>query len=173
MALSIQKVTEWTTSFSDFLKNPPRIFRIYTKKLYHVDFFVTTISVRITSNYDPNEWDVSCMYTVSPDVINDTWSVITNDATYLSCNSNQVAHFLCDAVVLKKAQARIEVDIQFTSTLEDYNVEYWDVETVSASKKARIKFENSSFNSSLFECVGKRLKYIYDFEHEQRIHASE
>jgi hypothetical protein len=175
MTLSLQKLTEWTNSFVDFLKTPPRIFRLHSRKLYHVDFFVTKISVKITSITDPADWDVNCVYVTSTDSSsNSRWTVITsNMTTTLDCDSNQVAHVLCDAIVLKKAQVRFEVDIQFMSTLDEYNVQHWGAETKAGLKKAKIQFENSSFNSSLFECTGDRLRYIYDFSKERRISISD
>lgn len=171
MALSLQKVTAWTNSFVDFLKTPPRIFRLQSRKFYHVDFFVTSISVKITSVINPADWDVNCVYVTSTDSSpNSRWTVIPiNMTTTLDCDSNQVAHVLCDAIVLKKAQVRFEVDIRFMSTLDEYNIDRWDDETKTGLKKAKVQFENSSFNSSLFECTGDRLRYIYDFSKERRI----
>lgn len=170
MALSLQKVSEWKNSFADFLERPPRIFRLNASQFSHIDFFVTKISVRIVSLSDPMDWIINCMYNPATDYIDTTWSVISNySTTAMNCNATQAAHALCDAIVIQKSQVQFEVDIQFVSTLDVHDVERWDEQTRLKLKKAKIEFEQSSFNSSLFQCCGSCLRYVYDFSKGCRV----
>ena len=159
-----------------FTAHPPRKVYFRVPAIRNCGFDVPKVMVRVASLTDPLNWDVVFVYR------NGVWHIvggrkITASMTRKLFSPSQVARMLCQALVARKGQARLEVDLSFRSDNPQCDYVEWDYDTDRAVidgtrmgvRYSVLDLAGSTFPHQLFECTGTELKFIYDFSKQKRI----
>lgn len=164
-----------------FVSQPPVSLHFKIKPLKDCLFDITKVMVRINSTTDPLEWDHLFIYRHGKWTESGGLKATKTMVRETSIPPDKIWKYICQSLIDRHKQARLEIDITFKEQKGAKNCDYvnWDPDTddmivsrtrLNSGFNNIIEFDSdSSYPGHVFECSTTELKYIFDFEQNKQI----